>query len=43
MNQKYLNKLEYNKIIDNLVNYAKTYIGKEKCNSHAFDSFNPTE
>ena len=31
MNKKYLEKLEYNKIIDTLENYAKTYIGKEKC------------
>ena len=31
MNQKYLNKLEYNKILDGLENFAKTYIGKEKC------------
>ena len=31
MNQKYLNKLEYNKILDELESFAKTYIGKEKC------------
>ena len=31
MNTKYLNKLEYNKILDELETYAKTYIGKEKC------------
>lgn len=31
MNTKYLNKLEYNKIISILEGYAKTYIGKEKC------------
>ncbi len=31
MDQKYLNKLEYNKILDLLESFAKTYIGKEKC------------
>lgn len=31
MNQKYLTKLEYNKILDKLEGFAKTYIGKEKC------------
>ena len=31
MNTKYLNKLEYNKILDQLEIFAKTYIGKEKC------------
>ena len=31
MNTKYLNKLEYNKILNELETYAKTYIGKEKC------------
>ena len=31
MNAKYLNKLEYNKILEILESYAKTYIGKEKC------------
>ena len=31
MNTKYLNKLEYNKILEKLETYAKTYIGKEKC------------
>lgn len=31
MNIKYLNKLEYNKILDKLETHAKTYIGKEKC------------
>ena len=31
MNKKYLTKLEYNKILENLETYAKTYIGKEKC------------
>ena len=31
MNQKYLTKLEYNKVLDKLENFAKTYIGKEKC------------
>ena len=32
MNTKYLKLLEYNKIIDNLNNYCKTYIGKELSN-----------
>ena len=31
MYQKYLNKLEYNKIKEQLEGFAKTYIGKEKC------------
>ena len=31
MDKKYLNKLEYNKILDKLESFAKTYIGKEKC------------
>ena len=31
MFEKYLNKLEYNKILDQLESYAKTYIGKDKC------------
>ena len=31
MNTKFLNKLEYNKIIDILEVYAKTYMGKDKC------------
>lgn len=31
MNQKYLKKLEYNKILQILETFAKTYIGKEKC------------
>ncbi len=31
MNQKYLTKLEYDKILDKLESFAKTYIGKEKC------------
>lgn len=30
MNQFYLNKLEYNKILENLSSYCHTYIGKEK-------------
>lgn len=31
MNLKYLNKLEYNKILEILKGFAKTYLGKEKC------------
>jgi len=31
MNLKYLNKLEYNKILEILEGFAKTYLGKEKC------------
>ena len=31
MNPKYLNKLEYNKILDILSAYCKTYIGKDIC------------
>ena len=31
MNNKYLKKLEYNKIIEILSTFSKTYIGKEKC------------
>ena len=31
MDTKYLNKLEYNKILEQLEGFAKTYIGKEKC------------
>lgn len=31
MNTKYLNKLEYNKILEILETFAKTYLGKEKC------------
>lgn len=31
MNPKYLNKLEYNKILDILSTYCKTYIGKDIC------------
>ena len=31
MKQKYLEKLEYNKIIEILCTFSKTYIGKEKC------------
>ena len=33
MNPKYLKKLEYNKILEILETFAKTYIGKEKCKS----------
>ncbi len=33
MNLKYLKKLEYNKILEILETFAKTYIGKEKCRS----------
>ena len=33
MLDKYLEKLEFNKIIENLLQYAKTYIGKKYCNS----------
>lgn len=31
MNKKYLEKLEYNKILEMLCSFAKTYIGIEKC------------
>lgn len=31
MNKKYLEKLEYNKVLENLCLFAKTYIGIEKC------------
>jgi len=31
MKQKYLEKLEYNKILEILCAFSKTYIGKEKC------------
>lgn len=31
MNKKYLEKLEYNKILHILETFSKTYIGKEKC------------
>ena len=31
MKQKYLDKLEYNKILEILSTFSKTYIGKEKC------------
>ena len=31
MNKKYLEKLEYNKILNILETFSKTYIGKEKC------------
>ena len=30
MNAKYLKTLEYNKMLDNLNNYCKTYLGKEE-------------
>ena len=35
MNQKYLEKLEYNKVLENLCLFAKTYIGIEKCKTLA--------
>ena len=28
--EKYLNKIEYNKILDNLQKHCKTYIGKKR-------------
>lgn len=31
MNENYLNKLEYNKILELLANYSVTYLGKELC------------
>ena len=31
MNEKVLNTLEYNKIIDKLITYASSPIGKEMC------------
>ena len=31
MKQKYLEKLEYNKILEILSSFSKTYLGKEKC------------
>ena len=31
MNKKYLEKLEYNKILEILSTFSKTYLGKEKC------------
>ena len=31
MNNKYLEKLEYNKVLDILCSFAKTYIGINKC------------
>ena len=31
MNNYYLNKLEYNKILEILSNYSSTYIGKDMC------------
>ena len=30
--KKYLDKLEYNKILEILEGFAKTYLGKENCN-----------
>lgn len=33
MNKKYLDKLEYNKVLESLCLFAKTYIGIEKCQS----------
>lgn len=33
MNTKYLDILEYNKIIENLIKYCKTYIGKQKASN----------
>lgn len=35
MNKKYLEKLEYNKVLENLCLFAKTYIGIEKCKTLA--------
>ena len=31
MNSKYLDKLEYNKILEMLEGFAKTYLGKNLC------------
>ena len=31
MNQKYLEKLEFNKVLEILKSHARTYLGKEKC------------
>ena len=31
MNEKYKNKLEYSVILEQLSNYANTYLGKELC------------
>ena len=33
MNQKALKTLEYNKIIDQLTEYASSFLGKEMCRS----------
>ena len=33
VNKYYLEKLEYNQIINNLSNFAITYIGKDICNT----------
>ena len=33
MFSKYLEKLEFNKVTENLATYAKTFIGKKYCNS----------
>ena len=33
MNKKYLEKLEYDKVLKNLCSFSKTYIGAEKCNN----------
>lgn len=35
MNKKYLEKLEYNKVLENLCIFSKTYIGTEKCKTLA--------
>lgn len=35
MNKKYLEKLEYNKVLENLCLFAKTYIGIQKCKALA--------
>ncbi len=35
MNKKYLEKLEYNKVLENLCVFAKTYIGIEECKTLA--------
>ena len=31
MNKKYLEKLEYDKVLENLCSFSKTYVGMEKC------------
>lgn len=33
MNKKYLEKLEYSKVLDVLCSFSRTYIGKEKCSN----------